>query len=73
MLKFIPLINLDMVIDEGAVTIIDAVSSELLFTWLYFRNDNLSCAHCPQDVLIKYFPQITFEMASVQTENTIYP
>lgn len=57
-----------MLIDGGAVTIRDAVSSELLFTWLYFRNGNLSCTYCPQEVLIKYFPQSTFEMASVQTE-----
>lgn len=61
-----------MLIDEGAVTIRDAVSSELLFTWLYFRSGNLSCTYCSQDELIKYFPQSTFEMASVQTENRIY-
>jgi len=41
MLKFRPLINTDLFIAEGAVTIRDSVSSEILFTWLFFRNGNL--------------------------------
>lgn len=48
-----------MLIAEGAVTIRDVVSLELLFTHLYFRNGNLSCTYCPQHALIKYFPQST--------------
>lgn len=59
MLKSTPLINLDTLIDEGAVTIRDTVSLMLLFTWLYFRNGNLICTYCPQHALIKYFPQST--------------
>lgn len=59
-----------MLIDEGAVTIRDSLSLELLLTWLYFRNGNhlysLSPG-CPN----KIFSAEHSEVASVQTENSI--